>query len=109
MQTAREIPIFRALNRPQLIMGCDRELLIISGVVAGILIFILQTWLTFAVGAILWLAALLVLRRMATADPLMRQVFVRHLRYRTLYRAGASGLGALGRLPEQPRLWRSRG
>jgi type IV secretory pathway TrbD component len=76
--TLRALPIRRAGNRSSLFMGGDRELVMLSGVMAFALIF-------SAAELRLWFAALFVFRWMAKADPRMRQVYLRHRRYAAYY------------------------
>ena len=78
--------IHRALSRPNLLMGADRELVLITGLATVILIFVVLTWYSALIGAALWIGVVAVLRMMAKADPLMRRVYVRHIRYRAHYR-----------------------
>ncbi|GAA4133355.1 conjugal transfer protein TrbD [Aminobacter aganoensis] len=81
--------IHRALSRPSLLLGGDRELILLSGLAAIILIFVVLTWYAAGVGFIVWITAVAVLRAMAKSDPSMRQVYLRHIRYRSTYRATA--------------------
>ncbi|WP_425624844.1 conjugal transfer protein TrbD [Agrobacterium radiobacter] len=82
--------IHRALSRPNLLMGADRELVLITGLAATILIFVVLTVYSALFGAAIWIVVIGVLRMMAKADPLMRQVYVRHLSYRPYYRPTTS-------------------
>ncbi|MDQ0562992.1 type IV secretion system protein VirB3 [Rhizobium mesoamericanum] len=79
--------IHRALSRPNLLMGADRELVLLSGLAAIILMFVVLTWYAAILGLALWLVAIAALRMMAKADPLMRPVYLRHVSYRSAYRA----------------------
>ena len=79
--------IHRALSRPNLLMGADRELVLLTGLAAVILIFIVLTWYAALFGMAIWLIAVAALRMMAKADPLMRKVYIRHIKYRAYYRA----------------------
>ncbi|KWV42289.1 conjugal transfer protein TrbD [Rhizobium altiplani] len=79
--------IHRALSRPNLLMGADRELVLLSGLAAIILIFVVLTWYAAIFGLALWLVAIAALRMMAKSDPLMRRVYLRHVSYRSAYRA----------------------
>ena len=81
----RTIPIRRAGNRSNLFMGGDRELVMLSGVLAFALIFSAAELRATVVGIVLWFAALFVFRLMAKADPRMRQVYLRHRRYAAYY------------------------
>lgn len=82
--------IHRALSRPNLLMGADRELLLLTGLAAVILIFVVLTVYSAVVGIAVWIVIAGVLRMMAKADPLMRKVYIRHISYRPYYKATTS-------------------
>ncbi|MDR6670239.1 conjugal transfer protein TrbD [Rhizobium sp. 1399] len=84
LQTNR---IHRALSRPNLLMGADRELVLVTGLAAIVLIFVVLTVYSVLIGIAIWAAILGLLRRMGKADPMMRRIYLRHLRYRPRYRA----------------------
>lgn len=87
----RRVPIRRIGNRPSLFMGGDREIVMMTGVVAAVHIFAAQEFYTLIVGVLLWVAALFVLRGVAKSDPRMRSVLWRLLtRYRKYYPARAT-------------------
>lgn len=73
--------IHRALNRPTLLLGGDRELVLVTGLAAVILVFVVLSITSAALGAVLWVVVVGLLRMMAKADPMMRQVYLRHIRY----------------------------
>ena len=79
--------IHRALSRPNLLMGADRELMLLTGLAAAILIFVVLTWYATLFGVAIWLVAVAVLRMMAKTDPMMRKIYIRHISYRPVYRA----------------------
>ena len=83
----RTIPLHRAGNRENLFMGGDREMVMFAGLLAGALIFSAQDLTATVFGLLLWIAALFVCRLMAKSDPQMRQVYLRHRRYRQYYPA----------------------
>lgn len=83
----RTIPIRRAGNRHNLFMGGDRELVMMSMLLAFALIFAAQELRATVVGLILWFTALYLLRLMAKSDPLMRKVYLRHRKYKKYYPA----------------------
>jgi type IV secretion system protein VirB3 len=94
MQTSdkpREIVIHQSANRPNQILGGDRELMLIAVLVAIGLAFSLGSWWGFGLSVTLWVGAVAVLQRMGKADPLLRQIYLRHIRYRAFYPA-KSGL-----------------
>ncbi|MGI2036166.1 conjugal transfer protein TrbD [Rhizobium panacihumi] len=82
--------IHRALSRPNLLMGADRELVLLTGLAAVILIFVVLTIYSAIIGAAIWIVLLGALRMMAKSDPMMRQIYMRHLRYRSHYRPTSS-------------------
>jgi type IV secretion system protein TrbD len=82
--------VHRALSRPNLLMGADRELVLLTALSAVILIFVVLTWYAALFGTGIWLVAVAALRMMAKSDPLMRRVYLRHISYKTFYRATSS-------------------
>ena len=82
--------IHRALSRPNHLMGADRELVLLTGLATVILMFVVLTWYSVLSGIVIWIAVVGVLRIMAKADPMMRQVYLRHIRYRPNYRPTSS-------------------
>jgi len=82
--------VHRALSRSNLLMGADRELVLLTALAAIILIFVVLTWYAALFGIAIWLVAVAALRMMAKSDPLMRRVYLRHISYKTSYRATSS-------------------
>ena|SRR5215472_4842436 len=99
----REIVIHQSANRPHLLLGGDRELVLVTIMVACGLAFSLACWWGMAVAIVLWLIAVGALQRMGKADPLLRHVYLRHIHYSGFYPA-KSGLHA--QTMETPRGWR---
>lgn len=88
MNEPRRIAIHRSLNRPHLLLGAERSLVLMVGVLTALLIFsgsISPGSLTLAVT--FWASAFWGLTRMAKADPQMSQVYQRHIRFRAYYGA----------------------
>lgn len=79
-------PIHRALSRPNLLLGADRELTLITGLATAVLVFVVLTWFSVLLGILVWITIIAGLRAMAKSDPLMRQVYRRHLWYAKVYR-----------------------
>jgi type IV secretory pathway TrbD component len=90
-EQSREIPLHESANRPNQLLGGDRELVISSGMVSAIMPFALGNIWGIAAGLCFWLASVWTIHRMGKADPLLRSVYVRHIRYRGFYPA-KSGL-----------------
>ena len=63
-------------------------------------------WLMLAgigVSVAFWIGCVAVLQRMGKADPLLRQIYARHVRYRPFYPAKS---GLFSRCLVPPRAWR---
>ncbi|MBB3458837.1 type IV secretion system protein VirB3 [Rhizobium sp. BK313] len=71
-------------------MGGDRELVLITGLAAVILVFVVLTVYSAVLGVAVWIVVVGFLRMMAKADPLMRRAYIRHISYRAYYRATTS-------------------
>ena len=92
----RMVPIHRSLVRPILLMGAERELVLLSAILAAVLVLSLERLLFTIVGVILWCGSLAIFQRAAKADPQFSRVYVRHTRYRGYYSAqtGTAAPGA---------------
>ena len=93
MNAPREVPFHESANRPNLLLGGDRELVLVAAVLAAMLVFAVLKWWSVLAGIGLWVVFVSLLARMGKADPLLRHVYLRHIRYRQFYPA-KSRLGA---------------
>ena len=57
MDQPREVPFHESANRPQLLMGGDRELILVSAILAAMLVFAVMKWWSILGGLALWLIA----------------------------------------------------
>ena len=89
----RALPLHRALIRPILVLGAERELVLRTALMAAGLIFSVHQGWSVVSGAGLWLVGLAALQRMAKHDPLLSQVLARQLRYQRGYPARATPFG----------------
>lgn len=87
MSNPREVSFHQSANRPHLILGGDRELVLFAGLISAVLVFAVAAWWAVVVGVVFWLASVAALVRMGKADPLMRHVYLKHIRYRSFYLA----------------------
>jgi type IV secretory pathway TrbD component len=85
MAQLRTTAMQRALNRPNLFLGGERELVLTSGLLCFGLAISSVNLPTTLVGLILWFIIIALLRMMAKADPMMSRVYLRQLRYRLHY------------------------
>lgn len=96
-QELRRIPIHRALNRPDLLAGCERELLLLTGLITLTLVVVALNWVAAITGIIIWTVVVAGLRVMAKTDPFMSKVYLRHIKYKSYYPAHSTpfALGAI--------------
>jgi type IV secretory pathway TrbD component len=99
VENLRRIPIHASLNRPTLLLGGDRELVLGAGLLAGILVFSLGTWWGVAMGIAFWLVSIGVLARLGKADPIIRPVFIRHQKYQNYFAPAARWCGKTRMVP----------
>jgi type IV secretion system protein VirB3 len=80
--------IHRSLNRPHLLLGAERHLVLLAGVITAVLLFSGSISLpTIVLATVFWTSSFWALLRMAKADPHMSEVYQRHIRYRSYYSA----------------------
>lgn len=81
--------IHHSLVRPNLMMGCERELYLLtvmtSAMLAGPSGIILGNWGTAIFGVLLWVIGTIGLGAMAKRDPLLSKIYRRGIRYRKRY------------------------
>jgi len=99
----REITIHQSANRPNQILGGDRELVLVSVLIAVSLAFSLASLWGIALSVGFWVSSVAVFQRMGKADPMMRLVYLRHIRYRSFYPAKS---GLLSTCLQPPARWR---
>jgi type IV secretion system protein TrbD len=101
MERAREVMIHQSANRPNLLLGCDREMVLFAGLMAAVLVFALANWWGVTLGVGLWIGSVAVLSRVGKADPLMRKVYLRHVRYQSHYPASPRPSGTALMYPKK--------
>ena len=99
----REIIIHQSANRPNQLIGGDRELVLVSLLTSVALAFSLASWWGLGVSVVWYVGGMAVLKRMGKADPLLRHVYMRHIRYRPFYPAKS---GVYSRCLQPPMTWR---
>jgi type IV secretory pathway TrbD component len=63
---------------------------LITGLAAAILIFVVLTVYSVVFGVAVWIVVIGLLRMLAKSDPLMRQVYIRHISYKPFYKPTTS-------------------
>jgi type IV secretion system protein VirB3 len=89
-----------SLIRPILLMGAERELVLISGILAAVLVMSLARLLFTVVGVVFWGLSLAALQRAAKSDPQFTRVYLRHTRYRGYYSAQSRATSRLSTVRE---------
>jgi type IV secretory pathway TrbD component len=88
-------PIHESLNRPILLMGGERNLVLMLAVIAGVFILSLAKLWAAMVGLTIWTIGQWALARAASYDPQLSKTGPRSLRYRRHYPAQATPFGRL--------------
>jgi len=84
------VTLHRSLTRQTLMLGAEREFVLMLGVLAGIFIFSLaQIWAAI-MGVALWLVGMFFLTRAGAYDPQLSKTGIRSLRYRWFYQSDAT-------------------
>ena len=77
--------------------------MLVAALIAVSLAFSLATWWGIGVSVGFWIAAMAILQRMGKSDPMLRQIYMRHIRYRAFYPAKS---GLFSRCLQTPGRWR---
>lgn len=85
-----ETPIHESLNRPILMMGGERNLVLMLAILAGMFIFSLAKLWAAAIGITLWVTGQWALSRAAAYDPQLSKTGTRLMKYRRFYTARAT-------------------
>jgi len=86
MSRLRHSPIFK-FNRVNLILGAERNLVYLLGLLTLVLVVVLQNIFTLILGVCLWLGLMPLFRMMGDGDPQMSQTFKRYTQYQKYYPA----------------------
>lgn len=84
------IPFRQSGTRYHLWMDADRILGVCLLALCCWLVFAVVRWETVVLALVSFGGGMLLLRYMAKKDPIMRQVYLRHVRYKSYYRAFSS-------------------
>ena len=112
MHGPRETVFHPSINRPNLLMGGDRELVLGAAMISALFIFALMTWWSILIGVVFWPLTTSMLVQLAKVDPKMRDVATRSLQYKAYYpaksRLSSRSTGqrrAFQWLASQPEVW----
>ncbi len=87
MSEPRRTEIYRALHRPNLFLGGERELVLLTAVICAGLPVSSLNLVAAAIGFGLWTFLIAILRMMGKADPFMSKIYLRQLNYAAYYPA----------------------
>ena len=87
MSDLRRTPLHRALHRPNLFLGGERELVLITAIACAGVAVSGMNLVSAVVGGGVWLVCIGLFRAMAKTDPYMMKVYLRQLAYRPYYPA----------------------
>jgi type IV secretion system protein VirB3 len=85
MSELRRTALYRALHRPNLLLGGERELVLITAIVCAGLAVSSLNLVAIATGVGIWAVLIGAFRMMAKADPQMSKVYLRQLNYAAYY------------------------
>ena len=87
MSGLRHTEIRRVLYRPYLLLGGERNLVLVTGIACSSLIVLGLNIIGAVIGTGIWLVSLGLLRLMAKFDPQLSQVYLRYIKYQPYYPA----------------------
>ena len=90
MSNEYSTPIHESLNRSILMMGGERNLVLMLAVIAGVFIFSLAHVWAAVIGITMWIIGQWALSRAAAYDPQLSMTGVRSLKYQRHYPAQAT-------------------
>lgn len=79
--------IYRFGWRPVFFLGGDRELTIILAMFCGIIMFYSFNIVVIIITMVIWFINMSFLKMMAKSDPLLRHVYINHIKYKSIYLA----------------------
>ena len=83
----RQTPLYRVLYRPSLMLGGEREPVLMTAIVAIGLGMSGLNLVSGVVAVVLWFGGIAAFRRMAKADPVMSRVYRRQVAFKRFYPA----------------------
>lgn len=82
--------VYKIGTRTALIMGCERNLLIMTITLAAAVGFSLQSFLGIVLAVGFFVSMLGIFRKMAKFDPVLSQIYIRHIQFKKTYLAHAT-------------------
>lgn len=92
MDELQRIPFNRSLYRPNLLLGGERLLVVLTGVISFGLALSDISLFKIALASIIWTVCIAFLRMLAKHDPQMSEAYLRNLKYKKFYPAQCRAL-----------------
>lgn len=86
----QEISCHHSLHQPILVMGGERNLVLMLGILAGVFIFSLHQLWTAVIGIAIWVLGQWALAQAAKYDPILSKTGRRFVKYQKFYPAAAT-------------------
>lgn len=83
----RRTNMYKSLTRVQLLLGCDRDTVIFVGLISIFIGLMIRQPLGVILGAVLFLVVIRLLRMATKRDPMIKEVYIRHITYKDYYPA----------------------
>lgn len=87
MTDMRRATVHRSLYRRILVLGAERDLVLLSGSIVAVLALGGRSALSIGAAVLVWFCSLYAFQRMGKADPYMSKVVSRHLKQQEFYDA----------------------
>lgn len=83
----RRTNMYKSLTRVQLLLGCDRDTVIFVGLISIFIGLMVKQPAGIILGVVFFLTVISLLRRATKRDPMIKEVYFRHVTYRDYYPA----------------------
>ncbi len=83
----RKTNMYKSLTRVQLLLGCDRDTVIFVGLISIFIGLMVKQPMGVGLGALFFLVVIFLLRRATKRDPMIKEVYFRHIAYKDHYPA----------------------
>ncbi len=90
--------VYKIGTRTALLMGCERNLILITFILCGVCSFALQSLLGIVFALVLLLVSLSLFRQLAKSDPKMSEVYLKHIKFKKFYPAHATHFGVCNKI-----------
>lgn len=79
--------MYKSLTRVQLLLGCDRDTVIFVGLISIFIGLMVKQPIGIILGVVFFLSVVTLLRWATKRDPMIKEVYFRHVAYKDYYPA----------------------